>query len=440
LDGDSNEQGYKGIGRSISLRLARDGYRVVLNDVERQAAQLEAVRTQIVEGGGQARIQFGDVTSETDVAKMIDNTVKEWNSVDVMVANAGILIRKRFLESNIEDLNRTFSVNYTGVFLCYKYAALQMIKQGRGGRIIGAASQAAKQAVPLASLYSSSKFAVRGLTQAAASELGQYKITVNAYAPGVVDTAMWREWLEASIRETGAESPKGRLGVLGCDSAPGDIAGLVSFLVSKNASMITGQSMSESTPTDTLPPVSIVTGAAQGIGRSISLRLAKDGYRVVLNDLERQTAQLEAVRAEVVEGGGEARIQLGGVTSETDVAKMIDDTVQEWSSVDVVHGSQCWNMHHETVLGLSVLLISLHSPVKFETKFGYMTAATVEDIDRIFSVNYIGTFLCYKYAALQMIKQGRGGRIVGAASLAAKQGINSPYHYVLVLKVLPMLW
>ncbi|PPQ69840.1 hypothetical protein CVT24_003179 [Panaeolus cyanescens] len=398
----------QGIGRSISLRLAKDGYRVVLNDLERQAAQLEEVRVQIVEGGGQARIQFGDVTSETDVAKMIEDTVQEWKSLDVMVANAGICITKRFLESTVEDLNKIFSVNYTGTFLCYKYAALQMIKQGRGGRIIGAASLASKQGPSMLSLYGSTKFAIRGLTQAAAAELGQYNITVNAYAPGGVDTAMLKELLETRMKILGVELPKDsllttNLGVLGRDAVPEDIAGLVSFLVSKDANMITGQSVFLQMSSTSAPlPVAIVTGAAQGIGRTISLRLAKDGYRIVLSDLERQAAQLEAVRAQIVEGGGQARIQFTDVTSETDVAKMIDDTVHEWNSVDVMVANA----------GVIITKPFLES--------------TIEDLNTIFSVNYTGVFLCYKYAALQMIKQGRGGRIVGAASLASKQGKNRP--------------
>ncbi|KAL0060308.1 hypothetical protein AAF712_012874 [Marasmius tenuissimus] len=90
----------------------------------------------------------------------------------------------------MEVADKIISVNIRGVILCYKYAAKQMIAQGRGGRIIGASSGAGKQGYALLPVYSASKFAVRGLTQATAKEVGPHKITVNAYAPGCIETDM----------------------------------------------------------------------------------------------------------------------------------------------------------------------------------------------------------------------------------------------------------
>ncbi|KAJ8497200.1 hypothetical protein ONZ45_g12160 [Pleurotus djamor] len=133
------------------------------------------------------------------------------------------------------------AINARGVFLCYKYAAQEMIKQGRGGRIIGASSIAGKQGFEGMSAYSASKFAVRGLTQAAAKDLARHGITVNAYAPGYVDTAMTRNLFkddpEALLRDI-TKIPVARL------AEGDDIAALVSFLASKDAEYITGQSMS----------------------------------------------------------------------------------------------------------------------------------------------------------------------------------------------------
>ncbi|KAF9045015.1 acetoin reductase family protein [Panaeolus papilionaceus] len=230
----------QGIGKAIAIRLARDGHKVVLNDLERQATLLEEVRSQIKNDGGQALVKTGDVSVEEDVIRLVDWTVSECGSLDIMVANA-------VPAGTLEDIDKMFSVNVNGTFLCYKYAALQMIKQGRGGRIIGAASICGKQALTKASLYSASKFAVRGLTQALAGELGKYNITVNAYAPGATDTNMLRELLSNRLRIDGIEPPPGTIksgtGHLGRDSKPEDIAGIVSFFASKDSAMITGQSI-----------------------------------------------------------------------------------------------------------------------------------------------------------------------------------------------------
>jgi len=138
------------------------------------------------------------------------------------------------------------AVNARGTMLCYKHAGKQMIAQGRGGRIIGACSQAGKQASPVVPAYCASKFAIRGLTQAAAQEFGQHGITVNAYAPGVVDTRLIGP-LKApdasgnsspALAAVLAGTPVRRLG------EPEDVAGLVSYLASDCASFITGQSVS----------------------------------------------------------------------------------------------------------------------------------------------------------------------------------------------------
>ncbi|KAE9401212.1 NAD(P)-binding protein [Gymnopus androsaceus JB14] len=125
---------------------------------------------------------------------MVDTVTKNLGGLDVMVANAGILntTAKPITEYPAEEWERIFSINTRGVFFCYKYAAKQLITQGRGGRIIGASSIAGKRAAAYHSAYSASKFAVRGLTQSAALELGEHGITVNAYAPGFIRTAMSR--------------------------------------------------------------------------------------------------------------------------------------------------------------------------------------------------------------------------------------------------------
>jgi len=140
------------------------------------------------------------------------------------------------------------AVNTRGTFLCYKYAAAQMITQGRGGRIIGATSIVGKLGVPLASAYAASKFAIRGLTQTAALELGRHNIAVNTYAPGVVDTPL-KDSMMAGHANADKELVDWKHTYVGRrpikhDGQPEDVASLVSYLASKEAHFITGQSIS----------------------------------------------------------------------------------------------------------------------------------------------------------------------------------------------------
>jgi len=144
-------------------------------------------------------------------------------------------------EATVENFDLLMAVNVRGTMLCYKHAGKQMVSQGRGGRIIGASSVAGKQGIGGDSSYSASKFAIRGLTQAAAQELGKYGITVNAYAPGAVDTALTNEMKvrfgpDALSALVGTSVVK-RLGT------PEEIADLVSYLASDGSRFITGQSI-----------------------------------------------------------------------------------------------------------------------------------------------------------------------------------------------------
>ena len=135
--------------------------------------------------------------------------VDRFGGLDVMVANAGIAVTAPLVETTAEQWQRMMDVNVTGVFHCYRAAARQMIAQGRGGRLIGAASVAAHRGGKWQGAYSASKFAVRGLSQSVAQELAEHGITVNVYSPGVVHTPMWE-----SIDEemTAAARHAGRLG------------------------------------------------------------------------------------------------------------------------------------------------------------------------------------------------------------------------------------
>jgi NAD(P)-dependent dehydrogenase (short-subunit alcohol dehydrogenase family) len=230
----------RGIGRAIATRLVDDGYSVALNDLEFKRPQLEALAIELTErskivtkasrapwANGKAVIDYksgkvvntnnvaeqkivvatADISNDDSVKKMIEEVVKLLGSVDVvchvpsfgygessytfkMVANAGLYLNGTVLDTTVTDFDRLFNINVKGVYLCYKYAAEQMLRQGRGGRLIAASSLAGIVAEDGMFAYGASKFAVRGLNQSAARYLGKYGITANTYSPGAIFTEM----------------------------------------------------------------------------------------------------------------------------------------------------------------------------------------------------------------------------------------------------------
>ncbi|KZT19771.1 NAD(P)-binding protein [Neolentinus lepideus HHB14362 ss-1] len=186
----------QGIGRAIALRLARDGLNVAISDLSSKLSALEALSEDIRASGGQTMTVEADVSEEKDVNSLVTTVADKLGGLDVMVANAGIALFKPIVEMSMVEFDKIQSVNTRGLFMCYRAAARTMIEQKRGGRIIGASSLAGKKGLPAGSSYSASKFAVRGLTltsMTVACELGPYGITVNAYAPGAIDTPLGKE-------------------------------------------------------------------------------------------------------------------------------------------------------------------------------------------------------------------------------------------------------
>ncbi|KAF7369254.1 NAD-binding protein [Mycena venus] len=229
----------QGIGRSVALRLADDGFDVAVNDVSSNAEKLDVLVEEIQKKGRAGSKHIADVSQDEQVKGMVEQVVEKHGGLDVMVANAGVVGKNLpFHEVPVEEWDRVMNVNARGPFLCYKYAGIQMIKQGRGGRIIGASSLAGKQGSSWQAPYSASKFAVRGITQAAAQEYGPYAITVNAYAPGAIDTDILSVARDMILDQMMKRSPLKRIGV------PQEIADLVSFLASKESGFITGQTIS----------------------------------------------------------------------------------------------------------------------------------------------------------------------------------------------------
>ncbi|KAF8885322.1 short chain oxidoreductase [Infundibulicybe gibba] len=232
----------RGIGRAIALRLASDGFDVGFNDLPSEREGLESLTAEITRKGRKAMMMTGDVSKEKDVKALVENTVETLGGLNCMVANAGRMMIRPLVETTLDEWEHIFSINSRGVFLCYKYAAQRMIQQGNGGRIIGAASFVGKTGQADLSCYSATKFAVRGMTQSLAQELGPHRITVNSYAPGATNTMLLRGMAAATGRavDTFVED-EGKLCALGRTGEPEDIASIVSYLASKEAHYITGK-------------------------------------------------------------------------------------------------------------------------------------------------------------------------------------------------------
>ncbi|KAJ7220725.1 hypothetical protein GGX14DRAFT_675821, partial [Mycena pura] len=226
----------QGIGKAIALRLAADGFAVAVNDIASNADQLAQVVQQIEAQGCAALACIADVRVEDEVRELIAQVVAHFPTarLALMVANAGVVHYNLLVDTTTEDWDAVMAVNARGTFLCYKYAAIQMIKQGSGGRIIGASSVCGKTGTPSLGAYCASKFAIRGLTQAAAQELGKYGITVNAYAPGGINTSMCTCILNFDCHLHAHCAGTCHV------KEPADIANIVSFLASEESQFITG--------------------------------------------------------------------------------------------------------------------------------------------------------------------------------------------------------
>jgi NAD(P)-dependent dehydrogenase (short-subunit alcohol dehydrogenase family) len=238
--------GGSGIGRACALAYAAEGAHVAVTDVGELG---EPVAHEIAAGGGVARSWTLDVTSRESIPAVIGAIVAALGPLDVWHNNAGVSTMGRFVDLSEEDWDRNMDVNAKGVFNCSQVVARHMIEAGRGGKIVNTASMAGRQGgVAFLPHYVASKFAVVGLTQAMAAELGSFGITVNAICPGYVVTpmqdreAVWEGQLrgiepEAVRRLYVAETPLGRL------ETPEDVARVAVFLASAESDFITGASI-----------------------------------------------------------------------------------------------------------------------------------------------------------------------------------------------------
>ncbi|MBC7762173.1 MAG: acetoin reductase [Candidatus Saccharibacteria bacterium] len=236
----------QGIGRGIALRLAQDGFDVAIADLDFQKGKADSVVAEIEAIGRKAIFVAADVSQREDVVAAVDTTAKELGGFDVIVNNAGIAQVKPILEITEDELSSIFRINVHSVVWGIQAAAAKFEELGHAGKIISAASIAAIQGFPILGAYSASKFAVRGLTQAAAQELAPKGITVNAYAPGIVGTGMWElidvELSKINGKPLGQNLKENVEGIaLGRIETPDDVARVVSFFAGPDSDYVTGQ-------------------------------------------------------------------------------------------------------------------------------------------------------------------------------------------------------
>lgn len=221
----------QGIGRAIAEMLAQHGADIAVADLDPGRSQ-DTV-TAVAKLGRRALNVKVNVADFADVKAMVDQVMKEWGKIDILVNNAGITRDGLLLRMKEEDWNLVMQVNLNGTFHCTKAVLSPMTKQ-RYGRIVNIASIVGAMGNAGQANYAASKAAVIGFTKTVAREYASRQVTVNAVAPGFIDTAM-TQGLPADVKETlQKQIPLGRLG------QPSDVAEAVSFLASDAAGYITG--------------------------------------------------------------------------------------------------------------------------------------------------------------------------------------------------------
>lgn len=223
----------RGIGRAIAMKLASEGAAVVVN-YNGSAERAEEVRSEIVNKGGKAEVMQCDVSDFQACGDFIKEVIEKFGSLDILVNNAGITRDGLLMRMSEEDFDAVLNTNLKGAFNCIRFASRTMMKQ-KSGRIINLSSVSGVLGNAGQANYSASKAGVIGLTKSAAREFASRGITVNAIAPGFVNTEM-TEGLSAKVKEGAiAQIPLGAFG------EPEDIAWAAAFLASDKARYITGQ-------------------------------------------------------------------------------------------------------------------------------------------------------------------------------------------------------
>jgi 3-oxoacyl-[acyl-carrier protein] reductase len=229
--------GARGLGKRFCLGLAEEGANVVVADILAEGAR--ETSEEILAKGGRSIAIGVDITSEQDTTRMAEETINVFGRIDILVNNAALfygITRKPFVEIPVEEWDRLMTVNLKGPFLCCRAVFPQMERQGKG-KIINLASETAFTGSPYFAHYVTSKGGIISFTRSLAAELGQYKICVNAVAPGLTDTEAARTIMDDISKYDVDRIPLKRL------EQPADLIGAVLFLASDESDFMTGQTL-----------------------------------------------------------------------------------------------------------------------------------------------------------------------------------------------------
>ena len=223
----------RGIGRAIAIALAKEGAEVIVN-YNGSEERAKEVKQTIEENGGKASVYKCNVSDFEACETMIKDVVKEYGHLDILVNNAGITRDGLIMKMKEEDFDAVLNVNLKGTFNTIRHSVRQMLKQ-RSGKIINLASVVGISGNAGQVNYAASKAGIIGMTKSAAKELASRGITVNAVAPGFIETEMTEVLSDKLKEEMRGQIPLARMG------HPEDVAKAVAFLASEHASYITGQ-------------------------------------------------------------------------------------------------------------------------------------------------------------------------------------------------------